>query len=280
MANGNGSNYIQKVNYVKVLPYVITLPQSLSADFISNIISGDTPLTVQFNDMSTGSPTSWSWDFGDGYTSTEQNPTHTYFSAGTFNVNLIASNANGNDSKMAMITVQSSSGGGNRGGSSHSDGGAGPGGSPEPQSNVEVREISQAFISSGNSVKFNFPQKVTPVIYVSFDSKKTAGKTTTIAEMLKVKPTLVSKLPSGEIYKSINIWVGNNGFVTSKNIENAVVCFKVEKSWVQDKKIDKSSITLNRYCDNAWNQLPTNLSSEDDNYLYLTAKTPGFSPLQ
>ena len=151
------------------------------------------------------------------------------------------------------------------------------GGSPEPQSNVQVKELSQTFISSGKSVKFDFPQKVTPIVYVSFDSKKTAGKTTTIAEMLKAKSTMVSGLPSGEVYKSLNIWVGNSGFATPTNIENAVVGFKVEKSWIQDKNIDKSSLTLNRYSDKTWNQLPTSLSSEDDTYVYLTAQTPGYS---
>jgi len=96
--------------------------------------------------------------------------------------------------------------------------------------------------------------------------------------MLKGKSTLVSGLPSGEIYKSLNIWVGNGGFATSKNIENSVVCFKVEKSWIQDKKIEQSSITLNRYSDKKWDQLPSSLLSEDNKYVYFTAKTPGFSP--
>ena len=113
---------------------------------------------------------------------------------------------------------------------------------------------------------------------MSFDSKKTAGKTTTIIETLKGKSTLVSGLPSSEIYKSFNIWVGNSGFATPKNIENAVVFFKVEKSWIQDQKIDQSSITLNRYNDTKWNSLPTSLLSEDDKYVYFTAETPGFSP--
>jgi hypothetical protein len=84
-------------------------------------------------------------------------------------------------------------------------------------------------------------------------------------------------VPANEVYKFLNIWVGNSGFATSKNIENAAVSFKVAKSWVQDKKIDKSSITLNMYSDKAWNQLPTSLSGEDDNYLYFTAQTSGFS---
>ena len=96
--------------------------------------------------------------------------------------------------------------------------------------------------------------------------------------MLKGKSTLVSGLPSGEVYKSLNIWVGNSNFATEKNIENAAVCFKVDKSWVQDKKIDKSSITLNRYNNKKWEQLSTSLSGEDDKYLYFTARTPGFSP--
>ena len=61
------------------------------ADFIVDVASGDAPLTVRFTDTSTGdTPTSWRWDFGDGSTSTGQNPTHTYNSAGVFTVSLSA----------------------------------------------------------------------------------------------------------------------------------------------------------------------------------------------
>src|SRR5665254_21703 len=67
------------------------------------------------------------------------------------------------------------------------------GGSPEPQSNVEAKEISQFFITSGNPVKFDFSKNATSVVYVSFDSKKTVGRTTAIAEMLRGKSTLVSE---------------------------------------------------------------------------------------
>ena len=112
---------------------------------------------------------------------------------------------------------------------------------------------------------------------MTFDAKKTAGKTTTIAEQLKGKSTQVSQLDSGEVYKYFNLWVGNSGFATSSNIGNPVVCFKVEKSWIQDKKIDQASITLNRYNDKKWSELPVTLSREDDKYLYFTAETPGFS---
>lgn len=57
------------------------------------------PLTARFTDASTGSPTSWLWDFGDGDStnSTVQNPVHVYSTAGTYNVNLTVSNAFGSD---------------------------------------------------------------------------------------------------------------------------------------------------------------------------------------
>jgi YVTN family beta-propeller protein len=71
--------------------------------------SGGAPLTVVFTDNSTGSPTSWHWDFGDGSDSTEQNPTHTYIEEGIYTVNLTVSNATGTGSKLATIDVSSGS---------------------------------------------------------------------------------------------------------------------------------------------------------------------------
>jgi PKD repeat protein len=68
---------------------------SLTADFTASPTSGTAPLAVSFTDVSTGGPTSWSWNFGDGNTSTQQNPTHTYSTAGTYSVSLTVSNATG-----------------------------------------------------------------------------------------------------------------------------------------------------------------------------------------
>lgn len=77
------------------------------AAFSGTPTSGYAPLTVVFTDASTNNPTSWAWTFGDGGTSTAQNPSHTYTAAGTYTVTLTASNAYGSDSetKTGYITV-------------------------------------------------------------------------------------------------------------------------------------------------------------------------------
>jgi len=58
-----------------------------SASFTANQTSGDAPLYVQFTNTSTGSPTAYSWNFGDDTSlSTEENPSHTFSTAGTYTV--------------------------------------------------------------------------------------------------------------------------------------------------------------------------------------------------
>ncbi len=258
-------------------------------EFSTNVTSGYAPLAVQFTDLSQNS-IGRLWDFNNDWQgdSAEAAPIYVFANNGSYNVNLIAVNENGTASKTAVINVltPSSSSGGSSGGSSegssHSSSGSSSssgstGSSPEPQSNVQVKEISQAFVASGKTVKFDFPKNATCVVYVSFDAKKTFGKATTVAEQLKGKSTLVSGSPLGEVYKFFNVWVGNGGIATSKNIENSVVCFKVEKSWVKDKNINPDSITFNRYNDKKWEQFPVSLSGEDNKFQYFTAKTSGFS---
>jgi hypothetical protein len=58
------------------------------AGFSADSTSGVAPLTVRFTDESTGDPKSWSWTFGDGGTSTDQNPVYTYRTPGNYTVRL------------------------------------------------------------------------------------------------------------------------------------------------------------------------------------------------
>jgi PGF-pre-PGF domain-containing protein len=178
-------------------------------------------------------------------------------------------------SSIKVITPSSGNSGGSGGSSGGSSGSGAAGGSPEPQSNVEAKEISQEFVTDGAHITFEFPKNATCIKYVAFDAKKTLGKITTIVEMLKGQSKLVSSLPEGTVYKNVNIWVGSGGIANSDNIKNAVVGFSVEKAWLEKNGVDTSVLALWNY-DKVWSKLETQKVGEDDNYIYFEAKTPGF----
>ena len=81
------------------------------ADFTASATTISPGGSVFFKDMTDYQPDTWHWDFGDGDTSNQQLPLHTYTSTGTYNVKLIVSNSHGADSivKNNLITVQQGS---------------------------------------------------------------------------------------------------------------------------------------------------------------------------
>jgi len=71
----------------------------VSPDFTGTPLAGLVPFQVQFTGSSTGSPVSWSWVFGDGGTSTLQNPLHTYSNEQLYTVSLTVNNGSGTSTK-------------------------------------------------------------------------------------------------------------------------------------------------------------------------------------
>lgn len=102
VSNAAGSSApLTKTNYISVsTPGVF--------DFTSDTTTGPRPLTVQFTDLSSGGPTAWLWDFGDGQTSTQQHPSHEYTTAGTYTVQLDVTTPTGGGTatKNNYITVE------------------------------------------------------------------------------------------------------------------------------------------------------------------------------
>jgi gliding motility-associated-like protein len=89
--NADGTTGITKTNYITVFP-------SPTANFTANLTTGCVPVNIQFSDRSTstsGSIVSWQWDFGDGGTSTAQNPSHVYNNTGFYNVTLTVTSSTG-----------------------------------------------------------------------------------------------------------------------------------------------------------------------------------------
>jgi len=67
---------------------------------------GYPPLTVQFTDLSFGDIESWSWDFGDGEWSSDQNPAHTYDAVGTHTVVLTVQGPEGTDTETKIDYIE------------------------------------------------------------------------------------------------------------------------------------------------------------------------------
>ncbi len=91
-SNATGINYGGDMTFTTATPPPPTPPV---ADFTADPTTGPALLFVSFTDTSTNTPTSWSWDFGDDGTSSEQNPTHLYTAEGIYTVTLMACNADG-----------------------------------------------------------------------------------------------------------------------------------------------------------------------------------------
>jgi len=83
-----------------------------TADFSAFPTAGGAPLDVSFSDLSNPLPTGWSWDFGDGGSSSIQHPDHQYTTPGEYSVSLTATNINGSHTRVLpkLIAVPEPSG--------------------------------------------------------------------------------------------------------------------------------------------------------------------------
>jgi PKD repeat protein len=101
--NAGGSDTATKNNYLTVTP-PLRPPVAL---FTQDKYIGRAPLTVRFTDRSLNSPASWEWRFGDGDTSSERNPVHTYTRPGLYIIRERVSNAAGSDTALGAVIVMS-----------------------------------------------------------------------------------------------------------------------------------------------------------------------------
>lgn len=99
--------YASNVTTTRAHAWFVVSAPAVVAGFTGTPLSGVAPLEVAFTDTSSGSPDTWAWDFGDGGTSTSQNPTHEYLTAGTYDVELTASLGGSSDTttKTAYVLV-------------------------------------------------------------------------------------------------------------------------------------------------------------------------------
>jgi len=104
---GKGHVYGYIVLFFLLCKVQLAHAQAPVANFNAVIVSGCAPLQITFHDLSTGNPTSWNWDLGNGSLSNLQNPATLYTTPGTYTVTLVVRNANGTNgiTKTNYITV-------------------------------------------------------------------------------------------------------------------------------------------------------------------------------
>jgi len=112
------------------------------------------------------------------------------------------------------------------------------------------------------------------VTEVSITVKNEVSDVKITVEKLEEKPEEVVKDVVGMVYRYLKITTLNIG---DEDIESAKVKFKVEKAWLEENNLDPETVLLNRYHDNEWEGLSTELVGEDDEYYYYEASLTGFS---
>ncbi|MAS34256.1 MAG: hypothetical protein CL610_09620 [Anaerolineaceae bacterium] len=109
----DGTNLATVVNNVRVQNRVPTIAPTATtvsrpiAAFSQDRVSGISPLVVRFFNQSSGNITSYSWNFGDGGSSSAVNPTHTFRNPGVYNVTLRVKGPGGSSNVSRQISVQS-----------------------------------------------------------------------------------------------------------------------------------------------------------------------------
>jgi PGF-pre-PGF domain-containing protein len=163
--------------------------------------------------------------------------------------------------------------------STNRGGGGGGGTAGEDYHNIQFAKSEREIVSEGDNICYCFDTEgnCNIVMYINFTGLTNAGLIPAKVEMLYNTSSLVNYVPLDEVYKNVNMWLGNKGWANPKNIENATITFKVDKTWIDDNNILISNIIMNRYYEGHWHPLTTSLINCDDDYCYFTSQTHGFS---
>ncbi|MCD4704077.1 MAG: PGF-pre-PGF domain-containing protein, partial [Methanosarcinaceae archaeon] len=149
-----------------------------------------------------------------------------------------------------------------------------------PQNVVSTDSVIKTVLA-GTTIEYDLSGGEGSVLGISFDAESNEGNVVTNVQVLNQLPDGVKGNPSdSQPFQTMSITVGSEGTISDRNADNILIRFKVSREWIADYNIDPSTIRMTRYHDLMWNDLPTNMIDQDDEYLYFTARTPGFSIFQ
>ena len=233
-------------------------------DFTASVTSGAVPLAVKFTDTSDGKPTAWEWDFGDGETSDEQNPDHTYETAGTYTVTLTVTYPAGGSNSITRekyITAGSGSVSGSGGGSDSSETTT-----PVPENTTATPDEFSEEILENRTFRPGVPDIEEIVV-----SAPEIPENLTISCETTGLPEEIPE-PPGEVYRYYTFTPGDGNVTVSE----AVIRFSVPDTWIRENRIDVNNLTLYRY-NKTWTPLKTRWTGTVNGTHTFEATSPGFS---
>lgn len=142
----------------------------------------------------------------------------------------------------------------------------------------EIIEKSSRSVYLGSQVFYQFDKPENPIMYINYESLTNAGNVVATIEVLKQSSLLVSSPPPGIVYKDVNIWLGKPGYSTESNMKDAVIGFRVDRSWLEENQISDSSVMMYRYDQDLWIPLSTTKINESSSYVTFETETSVFSP--
>lgn len=246
--------------------------------------SFDTPITVENKNTDIGQ------DFTIDYWITNQGETVNYTSgqqtiyvaasgnsdftatltapstAGTYRYKTVVTWAGGTATAYDTFTVAAAGGGGGGGGSG---GGGGGGGTAAPITNIISKYYESA--GSGSTVSVDAQRIDFAIIEVSFIVLDKQEKVTLSIE--KIEDNSKVSEPLDHTYEYYSLEKTN---VKDKDVSNAVIRFKVAKSWLELNNYDEKKVSLNRYSEK-WVKLPTIMIEDTATHYFYEATTLGFS---
>jgi PGF-pre-PGF domain-containing protein len=160
-----------------------------------------------------------------------------------------------------------------------SDGGGGGGGggtSGEAFENIVCTETDRQFVGKNLDVKYNFTLDCNYVEYIEFTGLISAGKLAAKVEILNDTSTIIDKDAPDIVFKNLNVWIGNMGYFSEKNIKDPTITFKVDRSWVTENDIIPNSISFYSFNDDTkiWEKMSTQKIGESLDSHHFKASLP------
>ncbi|MGM0771644.1 MAG: PGF-pre-PGF domain-containing protein [Halobacteriota archaeon] len=139
--------------------------------------------------------------------------------------------------------------------------------------NIEEKDARVIYVLRYLEKSFTFRNDAIDVTYINITTDLNVGNVEAIVESLKSTSSMVSTPPEGNVYKNINIWVGDNKL--QYRLVNSEVGFRVNRTWLEDNGVSDRSVRLSIYHSGNWDILPTEKTDEDAEYIYYEANTSG-----